>query len=109
MQDVFEVVEVSQISADQWLVRGTAWQTIKAGDTVYSAVGRAYHMIIEKDAAYGVPVETDIAPTLYPFVVLTISTYGRQVEQLDGVLTGDIVVKGKHGTSLQETKLLVTL
>jgi hypothetical protein len=109
MQDVFEVVEVSQISADQWLVRGRAWQTIKVGDTVYSAVGRAYRTIIEKDAIYSVPIETEIAPTLYPFVVLTISTYGRQIEQLDSVLTGDIVVKGEHGISLQETKLLVTL
>lgn len=109
MQDVFEVVEVSQISADQWLVRGRAWQTIKVGDTVYSAVGRAYRTIIEKDAIYNVPIETDIAPTLYPFVVLTILTYGRQIEQLDSVLTGDIVVKGEHGISLQETKLLVTL
>ena len=72
-----------------------------------SAAGRTYRTIINKDAAYGVSVETDIPPTFYPFIVLTISTYGRQIEQLDSVLTGDIVVKGEHGISLQETKLLV--
>lgn len=109
MLDVFEVGEATEVSHDKWLVRGKAWQTIKVGDIVHCAVGRTYRLICNEDGIDSILVETDKPPVLQPFVVISISTYGREIEQIDRGITGDLIVKGEYGSLLQDTQLLVTL
>lgn len=109
MRDVFEVVDVSALPDSQWVVRGRAWQTITIGDVVYSAVGRSYSVVIERDSVYRTLHETAKPVMLYPFVVTAISTYGREIEDLEEGLTGNLTVRGEKGTELEKTKLLVKL
>ena len=107
MLDVFEVVDVSTLSNEQWLVRGRAWQTINIGDIVYSAVGRSYSVVREGDSVSIKVQEIDQPVNFYPFIVTAISTYGKEIEQIGGTLTGNLVVKGEQGSELKKTKLLV--
>jgi hypothetical protein len=109
MQDVFEVVEVSYIVGNQWRVRGRAWQTIEVGETVFSAVGRVYKTSIENDKVQSTLFEPEGGPTLYPFKIVLISFYWREVDKLDRGHAGVIVLEGEHGETLLDTKLLVVL
>lgn len=107
MFGVFEVVEVSPITEEQWRVRGRALRTITVGDTVFGARGKSYKIIHEQDSMSGVPLETEHSLELRPFVVIAVSTYGVEIDALDRGLTGDVVLQGREGEVLEETKLLI--
>lgn len=109
MQDVLKVDEVSYINGNRWLVKGRAWEELHVGDTVYSAVGREYKTIIEKDRAYSILLESDEDLIPHAFTIVAISTYRRDVELLDKGLTGELMIEGAHGEDLEKTSLLVKL
>ena len=82
-------------------------QFSKLGILHDSAVGRSYSVVRKEDHFESRLVETESPPTLHPSTVVAISTYKREIEQLDAWLTGDLILKGEHGKALTETKLLV--
>jgi hypothetical protein len=109
MKDVFEIDEASHISANQWQIKGKALQTIEAGETVYGAVGRTYEFIVEPERVLSILHEPEGGSTLYPFIIVAIFTYGREIDQLGGGMTGIVNLEGEHGETLKDTRYLVTL
>lgn len=51
--------------------------------------------------------EPEEGPALYRFKIVAISLYRRELDQLHKGMAGEIVLEGKHGETLLDTKLLV--
>jgi hypothetical protein len=108
---VFQVVEASPITLNQWLVRGRTLQKIQVGDTVYSIRGKGIAVISESssDDTYAVPSRTEPLPELYPLVVVAARYAGKEFDALYRMQAGGLVLQGEEGKTLEDTKLLVQL
>ncbi len=108
MENVFQIDEASPDSVNnRWLVKGRAMEELAVGETVFGALGRTYKVIFEPDKVYGILHEPEGGPTLYPFKIIAISAYGRDIDQLGAGLTGILILEGEHGETLMDTKYLV--
>jgi hypothetical protein len=109
MENAFEVDEASPITTNRWQVKGRASRQIEVGDTLFGAVGRTYEFIIKPDRVDSILHEPEGGPTLYPFQIVAILTYGRELDLLGRGMTGTITLEGEHGETLMDTKYLVVL
>jgi hypothetical protein len=109
MKDMFEVVEVSEIGNERYSAVGRCLETIKLGETLYSAVGRKYRLVNEGEKVYSVLIEPDLIPEVHPFVVIAISAYGKDLDILEGGLTGRLILDSTHMFALKNTNYLVHL
>lgn len=89
-QTVFEVVDVSLFRDDVWLVRGRAWEDVRLGDCL--AVGAS-------EANDGTPRPS--------FEIVGISTYGREIDELNRMMTGNLLLHGPAGDRLLGTEFLI--
>src|SRR5205085_616531 len=91
----FEVVRVTPVLPDIWLVEGRAYESIRIGDIVAA--------------------EVTIAPgirELLQFQVINTTSYGALLAEMSEGLTGGLVLKGKHykyRKEFRKAKFLVAL
>ncbi len=108
MKEVFEVVTVSPVTEKQWRVRGRALESIGLGERIHGLLDRVYLSTIHTDF-----VERDIVRlgevSLESFLIVEISTYGKNIDRLYPVMTGDLLLEGEHGNILEKATYLVTL
>lgn len=109
MDNVFQIDEALRRSVNQWIIKGRAMQELVIGETIFGALGRTYEIIIEPNKVYGILHEPEGGPSLSPFKIIAISTYGRDIDQLGAGLTGTLVLEGEQGETLLDTKYLVKL
>ena len=81
-KEVFTVEGFLPVKENTWLVRGRAYQNLKVGDTV----------AIDKSNQ---------------FTITAISTYGKGVQVLNRMLTGDLTLRGANGERLKDAGMLV--
>lgn len=89
-QDVFEVVDATPLQNGTWRVRGRAYEDISVGDCITPRVTQARGTIE--------PVMLQIS---------AISSYGGQLDTLNRMMTGELIVRGPRGTNLAEARMLV--
>ncbi len=82
MKEVFTVEGFLPVKENMWMVRGRAYQELKVGDTV--AVDNSNQ-----------------------FTITAISTYGKEVQELNRMLTGDLMLRGANGERLKGAGMLV--
>lgn len=90
MKDAFMIVEVSPTTANQWLVRGRAYDDVKVDETIFVVSSRIGNI-----------------DSLHPFKIVGCSTYGKTIDFLNAGLTGDLLLEGAHGEVLKDTGMLV--
>ena len=86
---VFQIIEVQAVGGDAWQVSGRAWEDIHVGDYV------------------GIETLEGHGPGESAFSVTGISTYGHQVEELNRMLTGTLILQGGEGATLRSGRMLV--
>ncbi|SRR5579871_1978904 len=109
MENAFEIDEATPITANQWQVKGRASLQLEVGDTIFGAVGRTYEFIIRPDRVDSILHEPEGGPKLYPFQIVGILTYGRELDLLGRGMTGMLTLEGDNGETLLDTKYLVVL
>jgi hypothetical protein len=85
-EEVFLLVEVTSLDNSHWLARGRAYGDVRVGDVIFPS--------------------TDQTAAL-PFRVTAITTYGRRVDELGRMMTGDLTLEGAHGEHLGRARTLV--
>ena len=83
---VFAVERSLPVTENTWLVRGRTYHDLKIGDTV---------AVIDGSTAAS------------QFIITAISTYGKEVQKLNRMLTGDLILRGANGDGLKEAGMLV--
>ena len=86
---VFQIVEVEPVSGKVWRASGRAWEDVRVGDclSIESAEGHD--------------------PGVSAFTVTAISTYGHEVEELNRMLTGTLLLQSDEDTALHAGRMLV--
>ena len=82
MKEVFTVEGFLPVKENTWRVRGRAYQDLKVGDTI----------AIDKSNQ---------------FTITAISTYGKEVQELNRMLTGNLMLRGANGERLKGARMLV--
>ena len=79
------------------------------GGRLYAAPGRSYKTVIENKRAESILVDPGVVSLDQPFTVMSVSIYGRDIDELGKGYTGEIVLEGEDGDLLKENMLLVKL
>ena len=98
-KDVFAVEDFLSVGRNTWLVRGRAYEDLKVGDTV---------AVIDESKTPGIK-------TSFQCIITAISTYGKEVRELNRMLTGELILKrsfapggrGANGERLKKAGILV--
>lgn len=90
-KDVFAVEDFLPVGGNTWLVRGRAYEDLKVGDTV---------AVIDES-------KTPSIKTSFQFIITAISTYGKEVQELNRMLTGELILRGANGERLKKAGMLV--
>jgi hypothetical protein len=91
-REVFLVITVTPMGESEWLVRGRAYGDVRTGDVVYLDAATAKN-------------EDD----WLTFRVEGIRTYGREVPELNLIMTGDLVLQGQRGDLIREDSMLYVM
>jgi hypothetical protein len=91
MRQMFEVVVAEPVeqSGISWRVRGRAYEDIAIGDMLYLDV-----------------TTSDLEGKTLTFQLTSCRSYGKDLAELSGGMTGEIVLHGSHGDLLRDMDVL---
>jgi hypothetical protein len=92
-KEIFAIEDVLPVDTNAWRVKGRAYEDLKVGDVV---------TISEKSQGRTIRELTQ-------YVVDAISTYGKSVDTLNQMLTGELLLRGTNGEKLKAERMLVAL
>ena len=97
----FEIHRVVPLDIQQWRVSGRALELVEVGTIVYHLFDRTYELVKEPNFEVKLvdPGEISLENS---YTITAISSYGKAIDQLYSVMTGDIVVEGLSGELLQK-------
>jgi hypothetical protein len=92
MKNVFNIIDVMLNKEDIWLVKGRAYEDLRLHDTVFVEVSDPLDAISN-----------------IRFEVVGISLYGKEVSEINRMLTGELLLQGPQGEQLSKTNFLLKL
>jgi len=109
---------MKSLEKDRLLVRGRAYENVRVGDKLFPDVPPQSKQASTSFLGFSTFEDSqkprqayDYVPNIpspEPFTVVAISTYGKNVDELNRMMTGDLTLTGANGRNWEQVKSLYT-
>jgi len=109
---------VESLEKDRLLVRGRAYEKVRVGDKLFPDVPPqskqastnllSFSMFEDSRKTRQAYDNVPNTPSPGPFTVVAISTYGKNVDELNRMMTGDLTLMGANGRNWEQVRSLYT-